>query len=35
MASFDLGVQAGRRNSNIDVASYTFHAVFVSVRMDF
>ncbi|HSN78365.1 MAG TPA: XrtB/PEP-CTERM-associated polysaccharide biosynthesis outer membrane protein EpsL, partial [Anaerolineae bacterium] len=35
MATFDLGVQAGRRDSNIDVASYTFHAVFVSVRMDF
>ena len=35
VASIDLVVQAGRRSSNIDVYRYSFHAVFLSVRMDF
>jgi len=39
-ATIDLGVQAGRRDSNlfvnnISVNSYSFHAVFLSVRADF
>lgn len=33
--SIDLGVQAGRRESNIPVNDYKFHSVFVSVRADF
>jgi len=35
MATIDLGLQAGSRDSNIDVNDYNFHAVFVSVRGDF
>ena len=35
MATIDLGLQAGRRDSNIPVNDYTFHSVFVSVRADF
>lgn len=35
MATIDVGVQAGRRDSNIAVNDYTFHSVFVSVRADF
>lgn len=35
MATIDLGLQAGRRDSNISVNDYTFHSVFFSVRADF
>ena len=35
MASIDVGLQAGRRDSNEPVNDYTFHSVFVSVRADF
>jgi exopolysaccharide biosynthesis operon protein EpsL len=35
MASIDLGLQAGRRDSNKDVYDYTFRSVFLSVRGDF
>lgn len=35
MATIDLGVQAGRRDSNIRDGDYTFDSVFVSVRADF
>lgn len=35
MATIDVGLQAGRRDSNIAVNDYTFHSVFVSVRADF
>ncbi len=35
MATIDLGVQTGRRDSNISVNDYKFHSVFVSVRADF
>jgi exopolysaccharide biosynthesis operon protein EpsL len=35
MATIDVGLQAGRRDSNISVNDYTFHSVFVSVRADF
>jgi exopolysaccharide biosynthesis operon protein EpsL len=35
MATIDLGVQAGRRDSNRNNFSYSFHAVFLSVRLDF
>jgi exopolysaccharide biosynthesis operon protein EpsL len=35
MATIDVGLQAGRRDSNISVNEYTFHSVFVSVRADF
>ena len=35
MATIDLGVQAGWRDSNIPVDDYNFHAVFVGVRADF
>ncbi len=35
MATIDLGLQAGRRDSNVPVNDYTFHSVFVSVRADF
>lgn len=40
MATIDLGLQAGRRDSNIVVSGnavndYKFHSVFVSVRVDF
>jgi exopolysaccharide biosynthesis operon protein EpsL len=35
MATVDIGVQAGRRDSSIPVNDYTFHSVFVSVRADF
>ena len=35
MATIDLGLQAGRRDSNIPVSDYTFHSVFMSVRADF
>ena len=35
MITLDLGVQAGRRDSNVPVGDYTFHSVFMSVRADF
>lgn len=35
LATIDLGLQAGRRDSNIPVSDYTFHSVFMSVRADF
>jgi exopolysaccharide biosynthesis operon protein EpsL len=35
MATIDVGLQAGRRDSTISVIDYTFHSVFVSVRADF
>lgn len=35
MATIDIGVQAGRRDSNIPANDYKFHSVFVSVRADF
>jgi exopolysaccharide biosynthesis operon protein EpsL len=35
MATIDLGLQAGRRDSNIVVNDYKFRSVFVSVRADF
>jgi exopolysaccharide biosynthesis operon protein EpsL len=35
MATIDVGLQAGRRDSNILVNDYTFRSVFVSVRADF
>ena len=35
MATIDVGVQAGRRDSNMAVNDYTFRSVFVSVRADF
>jgi hypothetical protein len=35
MATIDLGLQAGSRDSNISVNDYSFHSVFVSVRADF
>jgi exopolysaccharide biosynthesis operon protein EpsL len=35
MATIDIGVQGGRRDSNIPVSDYTFHSVFMSVRADF
>lgn len=35
MATIDLGLQAGRRDSNIPVSDYTFHLVFMSVQADF
>ncbi|OHE58541.1 MAG: hypothetical protein A2X71_02350 [Thiobacillus sp. GWE1_62_9] len=35
MAAIDVGLQAGRRDSNIPVNDYTFRSVFVSVRADF
>jgi hypothetical protein len=35
MATIDLGLQAGRRDSNIPVSDYTFHSVFMSVQADF
>lgn len=35
MATIDLGVQTGRRDSNIRDGDYTFDSVFVSVRADF
>lgn len=35
MATIDVGLQTGRRDSNIPVNDYTFHSVFVSVRADF
>lgn len=33
--SVDLGVSAGRRDSNISVEDYKFHSMFVNVRADF
>lgn len=33
--SVDVGVSAGRRNSNISVEEYRFHMVFANVRADF
>jgi len=33
--SVDVGVSAGRRNSNISVEEYKFHMVFANVRADF
>ena len=35
MATIDVSLQAGRRDSNIPVNDYTFHSVFMSVRGDF
>lgn len=35
MVTVDLGLQAGRRDSNVPVGDYTFHSVFMSVRADF
>lgn len=35
MAAIDVGLQAGRRDSNVPANDYTFHSVFVSVRADF
>lgn len=35
MATIDLGLQAGSRDSNISVNDYNFHLVFVSARLDF
>jgi exopolysaccharide biosynthesis operon protein EpsL len=35
MATIDLGLQAGRRDSNISDNDYTFRSVFLSVRGDF
>jgi exopolysaccharide biosynthesis operon protein EpsL len=35
MATIDIGVQAGRRDSNIADSNYTFHSVFMSMRADF
>jgi exopolysaccharide biosynthesis operon protein EpsL len=35
MATIDVGVQAGRRDSNLNFNDYKFHAVFGSVRLDF
>ncbi|MBT9589935.1 MAG: putative exosortase B-associated extracellular polysaccharide biosynthesis transporter EpsL [Thiobacillus sp.] len=35
MAAIDVGLQAGRRDSNMTVNDYKFHMVFVSVRADF
>lgn len=35
IATIDVGLQAGRRDSNIPVNAYTFQSVFVGVRADF
>lgn len=35
MATIDIGLQAGRRDSNMSVNDYTFHSVFLSLRADF
>lgn len=35
MAALDVGVQAGRRNSNVAINDYKFHGVFMNVRADF
>ena len=35
MATIDVGVQAGRRDSNVAANDYSFHSVFVSVRAGF
>jgi exopolysaccharide biosynthesis operon protein EpsL len=35
MATIDVGLQTGRRDSNTPVNDYTFNSVFVSVRADF
>lgn len=35
MVTVDLGLQAGRRDSNVPVGDYTFHSVFMNVRADF
>ena len=35
MATIDVGLQSGRRDSNIAVNDYTFQSAFVSVRADF
>ncbi len=35
MAAINIGLQAGRRDSNVVANDYTFHGVFVSVRADF
>lgn len=35
MATIDVGLQAGRRDSNMTANDYTFHGAFVSVRADF
>ena len=34
-ASIDLGIQAGRRDSNIAVEDYAFRTVYLNVRGDF
>ena len=33
--SIDVGVSAGRRDSNIIVEDYKFHSIFANVRADF
>lgn len=35
MATIDVGLQAGRRDSNLNYNDYKFHSVFGSVRLDF
>lgn len=35
MAAIDVGLQAGRRDSNVAINDYRFRGVFVSVRADF
>lgn len=35
MATIDVGLQAGRRDSNMPVNDYSFHSFFLSVRADF
>lgn len=35
MAALDVGVQAGRRNSDLAIYDYKFHGVFMNVRADF
>ena len=35
MATIDVGLQAGRRDSNMTANDYKFHGAFVSVRADF
>lgn len=35
LATIDVGLQAGRRDSNIPVSDYTFRSAFLSVRADF
>jgi hypothetical protein len=35
MATFDAGLQVGRRDSTINTLDYSFRSVFVSARVDF